>query len=1090
MAQERETLSRFVAGYRRKAIYWRCMRMSVATGCLFFVFLAIMQAGFALFPWTLLTLVFDLVFSGVCLYLVGFIVLATTRRTPTHLAVARMIERASGKKSLFLSLALELTADPRTRGNPFTEQVCRRAATELSLLPRRPAPPRFLAQGAVTAAVLAAWCFFNPFLSPRLLDFWNLPFSSLAQPEVTVRPGTVVVPAKTAITLQCLPRSGRYPSARLTLATTDGERIASVFLRPDSSGGFAYRLDSVGNSFVYRFGFGGASPRTDTVTVVPPPRLYRVNVTVQPPAYTGRSTKVLPEGQGNFEAYAGSHARIAIESDHLSKAWLIRGSDSIALAINGQKAHTELQVTSPCTYTFVLQDTLGQRSDSLPRFQIGCIPDEPPSVQIVKPGVNKDLLPEQVETLTVEGIDDIGIRSMTLKWRRGGSRENGVGDRDLSVAAMPPVIRLSFIWRLTELSLYPGDTVYYWAEIVDTKPFGKPQRGVSDTFWFRIPTFQEIHEQLAQRQERAEKTIGAVCGRQSDIEEKLSSIVAAASGRKELTWEQKQILHDVKNELEAQADSLRKSLGDLKENIEKMKREGTAGEELSRKFDEVRKAVDELVKQYGDSLLFAAKDIDRPISLNEMRQAIEKVQEMLPKLNEQLDNVLKFLDLLKQDRRLAELAMRAERLSKEQSSLARDETGRQADLARQEELLDEIRKLSKDVSEEAKSDGSRMAELDSMPSRQRLDSMQKAMQSHLQQQEGLPRQETMHQMSGALLSLSEELMQMMNFNLAARLEKERDRLLSLSRDALALADWQEEIEREPDESRTTADLARAQQALKDALKKSRAVIDSLSMIPPREMLSLSRRFQDALAASEEVLGMLGMNDGGEAMAKSQTSLRSLANSALGALSQLDKGEQSGGGGGACMMPGLRKISGRQAAINSATADLLRSLLSGSQGSAQAMGDGNAQGMEEARRAAQKAQQAVADELKKLADNYGKEADEGLRGKVADLENEARRLAALLERPAADVTERQDRFLARMLETTLSMHREGEGKDEWKSRTAEQTFQEGNFVRKGDFFKDRDAFHRLRQKAFQGNFPEGYRQSLRVYFDALGEKYLK
>jgi hypothetical protein len=114
----------------------------------------------------------------------------------------------------------------------------------------------------------------------------------------------------------------------------------------------------------------------------------------------------------------------------------------------------------------------------------------------------------------------------------------------------------------------------------------------------------------------------------------------------------------------------------------------------------------------------------------------------------------------------------------------------------------------------------------------------------------------------------------------------------------------------------------------------------------------------------------------------------------------------------------------------------------------------------------------------------------MRGRVADLEEEARRLAAMLERPVPEITERQDRYLARMLETTLSMHREGEGKDEWKSRTADKTFGDETVALPGTLYKGIDAFHRLRQKAYRGNYPEGYRNALRAYFDALSEKYLK
>ena len=359
------------------------------------------------------------------------------------------------------------------------------------------------------------------------------------------------------------------------------------------------------------------------------------------------------------------------------------------------------------------------------------------------------------------------------------------------------------------------------------------------------------------------------------------------------------------------------------------------------------------------------------------------------------------------------------------------------------------------------------------------------------EQSSLPSRETMNRMSGALLSLSQDLMQMMNFKEDLRMEHERERLLSLSRDALTLAEWQEELQQEQGASRDPAAAARSQQALRDALGKSKEGADSLSMLPPEDMMSIGQGFNGAKGASEKVLEALGSGDGREAMAGSGTALRSLAGSLLTALSNIDNRQQSQCSGGSCMMGGLRKLSGRQAAINSMTAELLRRFLAGSQGQGMTSQTGNGsaegQGMEEAR----KAQEAIADELKRLSEKYGKEAGEGLGGRVGALEEEARRLAAAMrERPVADITERQDRFLARMLETTLSMHREGEGKDEWKSRTAEKTFADGPQAQPGAFSRDVDLFHRLRQRAFQGNFPDSYRSALRAYFDALSEKYLK
>jgi hypothetical protein len=692
----------------------------------------------------------------------------------------------------------------------------------------------------------------------------------------------------------------------------------------------------------------------------------------------------------------------------------------------------------------------------------------------------------------VKGIDDIGIRQMTLRWRLGGDRQSTDGAHDLSSPERPPLLRAALIWHLTELSLYPGDTVFYWAEARDTRPSGKPQTAVSDTFWFRIPGFEERYRRMAEQESRTEQTLGAVRDRQGDLQERLESVVKSATGRKELSWEQKQILRDVRDELAAQADSLRQSVRALEQNIERMKQEGTSGEEIAKKIDQVRRAVDDLIAQYGDSLLFNFKDLEKPVSWQDLRKSIERAAMMLPRLGEQLDNVLKFLEMLKQDRKFAELAMRAEQLSKEQAALSSErEAEPSAALSQEKDLLERIRQLSRDVAALPDAESAAAFDgLDSLQSMERLDSLRKAMQAAVAQRM-LPQRGTMRRMSGALLSLSQDLMQMMNFNTGARMERERQRLLSLSRDAITLADWQEDLQRDPAAFNDPLALARSQQAIRDALRKARASAESLSMVPPGAMLSIMEGFKKSAKASERVIEMLGSGDGNAAMSQSSASLRSLANSALAVLSEMANSPESQGLGGGCMMPGLRKISGRQAALNGMTSDLLSRLFGEEKGGrAAGNGGGNAQGMDEARREARMAQQAIADELKKLAEKYGSEAGEGLTKKVADLEEEARRLAVMLERPVPEIAGRQDRFLARMLETTLSMHREGEGKDEWKSRTAQKIFREDGGRRTDDFFRDADTFHRLRQRAFQGNFPEGYRAALREYFDALSEKYLK
>ncbi len=150
-----------------------------------------------------------------------------------------------------------------------------------------------------------------------------------------------------------------------------------------------------------------------------------------------------------------------------------------------------------------------------------------------------------------------------------------------------------------------------------------------------------------------------------------------------------------------------------------------------------------------------------------------------------------------------------------------------------------------------------------------------------------------------------------------------------------------------------------------------------------------------------------------------------------------------------LMEQLQKLSGKQGAINSAVSDLLRSMMSGNKpGSECKNGGGNkAGGMSEsqakARKEAENAQRELADQLDQLAKKFGNDkSGEGssMSKRMEELEKEARQLAEKLRNPPeADLRDRQDRSLSRMLQATLSMHRQDEGKEERKSKSAGTTF---------------------------------------------------
>ena len=1079
---------------------------------------AALGAVFSLYPWTALPIVW---MAATLVAATAFLMtpLIAAVRRPTLVQTAAIIEDKSGVAHPSLSIALELSAQEgeAAGSQPLREMAYRRAAEQLGALGNAPLSSvnKYVAVSAVI--LLLVNVSIMALSQNKLTSYWKLPFALLSSEQVRVEPGSVVVPLNSSVKLTLLGAARRFPTARLEAWPLGGGNRGRYFLRADSAGNFSQSFDNLKESFVYRFSLSAPMP-PETVTVVPPPLLRSLQVSMAPPKHTKLPPRELPSGQGNVTAYPGTRVRVTLESNALRAAGIVfGGKDTAALDVTGKTAVGAFTVAKSTEYTFYLIDTLGQVSDSLPRFMVSVVPDEAPVARILKPGMNKVLTTAQVETLWVEGVDDFGVARMELRWRHSGDLAGDpLRTQDLSEIGSPPLIRKPIVWNIRELSLYPGDSLYYWLWVRDNRQAGGAQSVCSDTFWFRMPSFEEIHQAVAMKEQYAQEKLGEVRNRQDNISSSIEKLVKSAAGSKELSWDQKRVLDDVKAQLAAQADSLQKALQALEDGIEAMREDGKLNDELFAKMEQVKKSVEELMKEFGENIF--KMNGDREMSMSDMRQAASKLKDMLPELSERLDQTLAFLEKMRQDKQLAELAIRAENLAGEQAELAASKQDPLID-KRQKELLDRIDGFNKDVKDFFKEQGG-----EPPSSSEQVKELSEEMRRQSgQSKDGKPDggkkggdKESKNAMSRELLSLSEQLKSNLTVNMMAKAEADRKRVLSMAHDALSLEEWQQAIKFQALGTSDDRGVATAQQALGNAIRVSLAKSDSLTMVGSNVMREILRVYRNASAKSANVVNSLGGSDGSRQMDQSVQALREVANVLLSIAGDDENGSGSGGGG---MMSGLRRVSGRQAALNSMIGDMLQSMLGdgktpGGQGQGRRMGqgrpssgqgggqgggdgEGGAGGGEapggrgevdaEARKQAREAQKAIADELKRLADAYGKESGEGVEKRVRELEQEARRLAQLLENPPADIVDMQDRFLSRMLQSTLSLNRKDEGKDERKGTVSRTLFSDsgGKTAGAGAAAKV-DSFHLLRKRAFEDNFPEEYRSAIREYFDVLGE----
>lgn len=1075
---------RFARKLQKRVVTQRIVFFYLLSLSLFFVFTCVVNTLFFFSPLLILPFIWDCGFLVLCTTLLSMTLYHSFFKRPNLNEVLSELELKNKLPHPVTAISLEFAKEPKST---FTEQVFSTAAAQVTIL-EKSFPPIIKNNRATLTILLTSILMLSTlFLPSTAVRYWNFPLLTMNRlPHAEIYPGTITVPKSKHLILKFAPSGRSIPSCRLILKSLNNNIDHQYLLQPDSLNQFPFNINHVDRSLIYQFFIGNKAFKPDTITVMPPPSLFSLKVSIKSPLYTGGKIKKFFDGQGDFNAYAGSEITLEVQSNPLKKASVIFNNDTIPMSLKSDTAFSVFPICKQGTYTFSLTDTFNQVNDSLPRYDITIIPDELPIVQIVTPGYNKDLTPALLEPLRIEALDDFGLSSVILHWYKS-SESDTTYSMNISVGTPAPSFVKELDWNLSSSHLYPGDTAYYWVNVTDNYPFSPRHMSNSDTFWFRIPGFDEILKSITDKENQAESTIENVRENQKELEKVTDELTASEGTDKEMSWESKQKIEKLKEGLKSQTDSLKRALETLDKSAEQLKNTGSLGEELAQKMNQVQKMIENLIKQYGDSLF---SDLNKPqdISMEEMKKAIANIKEMLPELSERLDNTLKFLEALKQDRQIASIAMKAENLAREQTELSKENNSKNSREA-QNDLLQKLSDLQKSFKSDLNDTQNRAVK----ETNNVLDSLKKKMRSSLQDSQ-LPEKESMNSMGETLLSLSEELQQMTSNSQMVKMEKERDVILEMANDIITLSDWQTQILASPDEEINNKENAILQQTIKDALKKVIRRTDSLTLIPPQIMQQLREHVRLSEDAIQQVLKSFDQIDNKSTMKQSSNSLQSLANTLLSTVSTQGQQQNGNSGSGGGMMSGLRKLSQQQAGVNAATSALLQALMNGLKGNQPGQQGQSTEGngaTEKMRQEAQEAQRKIADELDKLIKKYGKSGyDESATKRLDELSKEAHRLTEMLTKPRTDVRDKQNQFLTRMLQSTLSMNKRNETKEDRKSEMSKTIFSGKSVIHSGNEMLGPDAFYMLKRKALQGIFPENYRSAINSYFDSLGVIYLK
>jgi uncharacterized protein YoxC len=497
--------------------------------------------------------------------------------------------------------------------------------------------------------------------------------------ELSVVPGSVRLVEGDSLRITVRP-SGETPSD-VALLRRDGPSDPSerISLRADSAGTVRHTVGPVRAGFQYRVAAAPVRTPWYDVEVARRPRVRRLQLEVTPPAYTGLSPRTLDPNVGDVEALPGATVSVAAElgGPRVETARLAFDDETTRpLEVSDGTARGRFTLRREGTYHLRLESAQGPTNRDPIRYQIALQSDARPSVSFLSPTGPTELSDDLTQELRVQLSDDYGFSRAALFYRLVQDGDEGDGSFESVRLPVPTDVQdtqtLAHQWLIaqdTGLDPDPGDAIAYYVRAWDNDTVNGPKSGRTATQRLRMPSLTEQYEQVDRTQGEAEEQMDRLRQRADSMRRDFRQLRDELRRTREADWQDERRL----DRLQQKQQSLDRGAEKLSKTIEQMNRQmqrnGLSGSDMSQKFQELERVVEEMKSpELREALEKLRKAMERG-NMREMQRAMEQVQEREQSTREQLERTMSLFKQLKAQQKLQEMARRTGELSERQREI-------------------------------------------------------------------------------------------------------------------------------------------------------------------------------------------------------------------------------------------------------------------------------------------------------------------------------------------------------------------------------------------------------------------------------------
>lgn len=422
-------------------------------------------------------------------------------KRPSDLTTARFIEEqsadlAGGRLNDTLVSAVQVAGAPELHRDPFAGEVVAQAVGRLGGVSphsivtaadfRRSALQATVGTACLGLAVVAA----RPALGNAADAAWIALFPHSI--SISVQPGDTRVVAgrplriRASLTGRGATLRGAAPS--LVVSANGQQRTVPMTLDGDA---YQFAFESVDRSFSYTVVAAAVTSRAYSVTALFPPRVRRIDVRYEYPAFAGLTPRT-DEDAGDIYGPAGTTVRIRIHTDKpiVTGALALSGSSARPLRAAGDRmVDADLTLSKDDSYRVTLSDQDGLQSSGDTEYFIRLMNDRPAEVRILRPSADQPITPLEEVSIEARADDDYGVSRFELVYAVAGGRERRVPFATVTGTNVAKVG--SYLLSAEDLRVQPGDVITYYARAIDVGRGKRPSETRSDIFFLEVKPFGE-----------------------------------------------------------------------------------------------------------------------------------------------------------------------------------------------------------------------------------------------------------------------------------------------------------------------------------------------------------------------------------------------------------------------------------------------------------------------------------------------------------------------------------------------------------------------------------------------------------------------